>query len=68
MTIKSIGERLAEFERALTAEEVATLFGLNTNTIYTQARRGDIPCFRVGTSVRFDPKKLAEWYEEQSIG
>lgn len=66
--VKSIGDHILAFQRAMTAEEVATLFGLNVNTIYTQARRGDIPSFRIGTAVRFDPKLLAEWYEKQSIG
>jgi excisionase family DNA binding protein len=66
--IKSIGAHLINFNRALTADEVAALFNIHPNTIYKQARCGDIPSFRIGSSVRFDPKKLAEWYRKQSIG
>lgn len=68
MTIKSIEDRLAGFDRALTAEDVAALFALHPQTVYQQARRGEIPCFRIGTAVRFDPKRLKEWYEKHSIG
>ena len=64
---KSIGERLAEFKRAMTAEEVAALFRIHTDTIYKQARRGDIPSFRIGTDVQFDPKVFVDWLDHQTI-
>lgn len=51
--------------RALDAEEVAKLFNTSAPLIYKQAREGLMPSFRVGTAVRFDPKKLADWYERQ---
>jgi excisionase family DNA binding protein len=63
--IPGLKDRILAFERALTAEEVATLFSTHEDTIRKSARRGDIPSFRIGTSVRFDPKFLAEWYERQ---
>jgi excisionase family DNA binding protein len=62
-----IRERLADFDRALTADEVAGLLGISAQMIRKQARTGDIPCFRIGTSVRFDPQKLCEWLERQTI-
>jgi excisionase family DNA binding protein len=64
--IKSVGQRLASFDRALTAYEVAALLKVHLDTVYKQARAGNLPSFRIGTSIRFDPKKLGEWYE--SIG
>jgi excisionase family DNA binding protein len=66
--IKSIGDRILAFEGALTAKDVSKLLKIDTDTIYKAARNGEIPSFRVGTSVRFDPKKLNDWYEKQSIG
>lgn len=66
--MKSIEDRLAEFDRAMTAEDVATLFSLTPDTIYKHARSGMIPSFRIGTAVRFDPKRLLEWFRRQSIG
>jgi len=66
--INSISDRILAFQRAMTAEEVSELFGVHLDTIYKLARSGSIPSFRIGTSVRFDPKYLAEWYEQQTIG
>lgn len=65
--MKSIEDRIAEFDRAMTVEEVAALFALHPDTIYKQARRGAIPCFRVGKAVRFDPWRLLEWYKKVTI-
>lgn len=56
-------DRISLFKRAMTAEEVSELFGVNLRTIYNRARDGEIPSFRIGTAIRFDPKKLLEWYE-----
>lgn len=66
--INSIGDRIRAFQRAMTAEEVSELFNIHLDTIYKQARSGNIPSFRIGTSVRFDPKYLADWYQQQIIG
>lgn len=65
--IPSLRDRILAFQRAMTADEVSNLFGIHIDTIYKAARQGDLPSFRIGTSVRFDPKNLAEWYEAQTI-
>jgi excisionase family DNA binding protein len=48
-------------EHALKAGEVAGLLGVSRQHIYKMAAHGQIPCFRIGRAVRFDPKDLAEW-------
>lgn len=58
----SLRDRILTFDHAMNAEEVAALLGMNQNTIRKQARSGDIPSFRVGTAIRFDPKELADWF------
>lgn len=63
----NLREKLASFDRALTVKEVATLLSVDPDTIYKQVRSGDFPHFRIGTSVRFDPKKLSDWLERQTI-
>lgn len=63
--IPSLRDRIIAFDGALTAKDVSKLLQMDTDTIYKAARRGEIPSFRIGTSVRFDPKNLAEWYERQ---
>jgi excisionase family DNA binding protein len=63
----SIRERLAAFDRALTAEEVAGFLKVDRRTINRHAREGIMPSFRIGTAVRFDPQKLCEWLDRHTI-
>jgi excisionase family DNA binding protein len=64
-TPMSIKDRIASFDGALEAEDLARILKINKASIYKQARKGTIPSFRVGTSIRFDPKALCEWYDRQ---
>jgi excisionase family DNA binding protein len=52
-------------ERALTAEELASLLAVSKVTIFKQAKAGRIPCFRIGTCVRFDPRAVANWLRQR---
>jgi len=61
----SLYDRIATFGRALTAKELAELLNVSPITIFKQAKRGIIPCFRIGTCVRFEPKKTADWFSQQ---
>lgn len=63
--VPGVRERIAAFGRALTAPEVAGVFGVSEQMVYKQARSGTIPAFRIGTALRFDPQKLIDWYELQ---
>jgi excisionase family DNA binding protein len=68
---KNVGikEHFLAFSRpSMEAKDVADILGVDKGSIYKLARSGIIPCFRIGTLVRFDPKKLAEWYDKQCIG
>lgn len=47
--------------RAMRVRELATLLNVSPMTIYRQAKSGGIPSFRVGSSLRFDPKVIARW-------
>ena len=40
-------------EDVMTAAEVALLLGLPKSTVYELARRGELPCARLGRTVRF---------------
>ena len=61
----SLHQRIANHGRAFTAKEIAGLLNVSPVTIFKQAKKGLIPSFRVGTCVRFEPKKLAEWLAKQ---
>ena len=40
-------------EDVMTAAEVAQLLGLPKSTVYELARRGELPCARLGRTMRF---------------
>lgn len=63
--VLGIRDLLASFRSALVAADVAALFKMSVPTVYRQAQKGLIPSLRSGSLVRFDPKKLSEWYEDQ---
>jgi len=54
-------EGMENTPHALTVREVAEFFNVSAMTIYRLAKAGHIPSFRVGNSLRFDPKALASW-------
>lgn len=58
-------ERIGKSPRALTAQEVAEFLHVSDMTIYRLAKGGSIPSFRVGNSLRFDPKAVARWLHRQ---
>jgi excisionase family DNA binding protein len=41
--------------------------GLSERTLRTLTRRGQIPCVRIGRSVRYDPADLRAWIDAQKI-
>jgi|SRR5215469_10222547 len=61
----SLVERIERTGHALNANELAQLLNVSRITIFKHAAAGRIPAFRIGTSVRFDPKALADWLRRQ---
>jgi excisionase family DNA binding protein len=57
----SITEELSHIEGAITADRLAKILGVSKITIFKMAKAGRIPSFRIGTCVRFDPRKVADW-------
>jgi excisionase family DNA binding protein len=47
--------------RLITADDVSAMTGFTANTIRRMARRGDIPCRRLGQRVRFVPDEVEQW-------
>lgn len=66
--LTGLRDRLAAYDRAITAAELATLLAVQPDMIYKQARKGGIPHIRIGTAVRFDPKVILEWLQQQQFG
>jgi excisionase family DNA binding protein len=60
----SLADRIERIDRALTADELASMLTVSRITIFKQAKAGRIPSFRIGTSVRFDPKSVGTWLRQ----
>jgi excisionase family DNA binding protein len=46
---------------AMKVSELTELLGVDDKHIYRMAARGQLPSFRVGGAVRFDPQEVAKW-------
>jgi excisionase family DNA binding protein len=60
----SLANRIERMGRALTADELAEMLTVSRITIFKLAKAGRIPCFRIGTCVRFDPRAVAAWLRQ----
>lgn len=49
---------------ALTATEVAKLLGVNRDTVYDAAGRGEIPHRRIGRRLLFSREAITEWLKK----
>lgn len=58
---RSLADIIQARRKALTINEFADLLSLAPTTVYDMARTGKLPCFRVGSAIRLDPKKAADW-------
>jgi excisionase family DNA binding protein len=59
--ISSLPDQIERIPHALTAAELARWLAVSRITVFKLARAGRIPCFRIGTCVRFDPRAVATW-------
>jgi excisionase family DNA binding protein len=65
-----MGSSLQNLEKrmsALTIGEVAELLRVSDDTLRRQVKRREIPFFRVGMQIRFDPQRLADWLKHREI-
>ncbi len=52
----------------LTVKEVAALIGMKAQTIYLWANQKRIPCYRIGSNLRFDRATVFAWLANQEEG
>ena len=45
----------------MTVSDVARFLGLHEKTVYEWAARGRLPCVRIGSRIRFDPRDIDRW-------
>jgi excisionase family DNA binding protein len=63
----SIADHLDGLDHAISARELARLLGVHKLTIYRAVNSGVLPCFRIGSCVRFDPRVIAAWLRERAL-
>jgi excisionase family DNA binding protein len=64
---KTIIEQIRASEEALTVTKLAKTLSMSRRVLYEQVERGLLPCIRIGSNIRLDPKLVAEWLEARSI-
>ena len=62
---RTLADQIARSKGALTAYELAELLSVSAISIFRLAKRGVIPAFRVGTSLRFCPAAISKWLKER---
>jgi excisionase family DNA binding protein len=62
----SILKNLRERTGPLTVAELAKLLRVTQDTVQRWARKQQIPCIRIGDTIRFDGSMLADWIEGAS--
>jgi excisionase family DNA binding protein len=60
-----LATKIEEFGRALTVPEVAKLLGFSRSALYEMVNNCRIPHHRIGSSIRFDPQELADWWRSR---
>ncbi len=63
----SLAEQIERIERALSVTEVARLLSLCRASVYRYIEAGIIPAFRIGTTLRIDPKMLAHSLRQRAM-
>jgi excisionase family DNA binding protein len=56
----TLAEQIEQVGRAMTASEIGSLLKFGRTALYAMTKAGTIPSFRIGTSVRYDPHRIAE--------
>ena len=60
-------EELRAKRTAITVKEMAGILSISQREIYKLAASNQIPHFKIGASVRFDPPAVAIWLEARML-
>lgn len=58
----------SEPSEVMTADQVAELLGVDRNTVYDKANRGQIPCRRLGRRILFGRRAILDWLNKPLDG
>jgi len=51
-----------------TVGEVAEFLGVSKRWVHERTRRNEIPCYRLGMALRFDPREILAWVSKFHAG
>jgi excisionase family DNA binding protein len=51
----------------LTVKDVCSIYKLKSSTVYLWANSGFIPCYKIGSILRFRKEELDEWVKTYKI-
>jgi excisionase family DNA binding protein len=63
--LTTLVEEIRATKGALTVPKLAKILTMSPRTIYDFVDRGTLAAYRIGTSVRLDPKTTATWLEQR---
>jgi hypothetical protein len=64
--LRTLREKLAGFDGAMGADDIARLLQTSRHTIYLWVRKKRIPYFRLNGCLKFDPALIADWIDSTS--
>jgi excisionase family DNA binding protein len=64
---RSVVQIIAAKKAAWTAEQLAKILECSVQQVYKMAKAGNLPSYRLGTLIRFDPKLTAAWLQSISM-
>jgi excisionase family DNA binding protein len=63
----SLIEQVRACKSALTVPTLAKMLSLSRRVLYEQVERGLLPCIKIGSNIRIDPKDAADYLEKRYI-
>ena len=64
---ESIVDIVARRKKALTVPELAQILSVSSRTLYEMCTDGRMPCLRIGSTIRLDPKTTAAWLAQRAV-
>ena len=63
--VHGLADQIEAIGHAIHADELAPLLGVSLPQLYKLAKK-TIPSFHIKTSVRFDPRSVAQWLRNET--
>jgi excisionase family DNA binding protein len=63
----NLPDEIESQEGAIKIEWLAKKLNISKKTLYQMAQRGRLPVFRIGSSIRLNPKTVADWLRKRML-